>query len=109
VTLIPPPQAPRDETAITADVALRGLTVARIDPALIAELGLPLMAQGVVVTGAQDRAARAGLAPGDVLLAINGVLVQHPADVETLALSDTRRWVIEVMRAGRTIRLAFRT
>jgi len=109
VTLIPPPQAPRDETAITADVALRGLTVARIDPALIAELGLPLMAQGVVVTGAQGRAARAGLAPGDVLLAINGVLVQHPADVEALALSDTRRWVIEVMRAGRTIRLAFRT
>lgn len=109
VTLIPPPQAPRDETAITADVALRGLTVARIDPALIAELGLPLMAQGVVVTGALGRAARAGLAPGDVLLAINGVLVQHPADVDTLALSDTRRWVIEVMRAGRTIRLAFRT
>lgn len=109
VTLIPPPQAPRDETAITADVALRGLTVARIDPALIAELVLPLMAQGVVVTGAQGRAARAGLAPGDVLLAINGVLVQDPADVEALALSDTRRWVIEVMRAGRTIRLAFRT
>lgn len=109
VTLIPPPQAPRDETAITADVALRGLTVARIDPALIAELGLPLMAQGVVVTGAQGRAARAGLARGDVLLAINGVLVQDPADVEALALSDTRRWVIEVMRAGRTIRLAFRT
>lgn len=109
VALTPPPQAPRDETAITADVALRGLTVARIDPALIADLGLPLMAQGVVVTAAQGRAARAGLAPGDVLLAINGVLVQDPADVETLALSDTRRWVIEAVRAGRTIRLAFRT
>ncbi len=72
-TLAPPPQGDRQETTVTDDVALRGLTVARLDPALTADLGLPMNAEGVVVLDARDRAAQAGLRPGDLLLGINGL------------------------------------
>ncbi len=107
-TLSPPPQGDRQPTAVSDDVALRGLTVARLDPALTAELGLPLDAEGVVVLDAQDRAARAGLRPGDLLRAINGTAVHSPADVAALATQATRRWTVDLLRAGEPFRLLFR-
>jgi S1-C subfamily serine protease len=109
VTLVAPPETPdRDTTAITEDVALRGLTVARINPALIAELDLPLAAEGVAVTAVADLAARAGFAAGDILLAINGEVVETPADVAMLARMPVRVWTIDLVRQGQPLRLRFR-
>ncbi|MEY4982929.1 MAG: hypothetical protein RIR62_1195 [Pseudomonadota bacterium] len=109
VTLVAPPDTPaRDTTAITEDVALRGLTVARINPALIAELDLPLAAEGVAVTAVADLAARAGFAAGDILLAINGEVVETPADVAMLARMPVRVWTIDLVRQGQPLRLRFR-
>ena len=108
VVLAPPPALEAEEVAVTDDVPLRGLTVARLDPARIDALGLPLMAEGVVVTGAEDRAARTGLQRGDVLLSINGTPVADPAEVPRLASERRRLWGIEVLRGGQTLRLLFR-
>jgi Do/DeqQ family serine protease len=109
VTLIAPPDSPdRQTTAITEDVALRGLTVARINPALVAEFDLPLMAEGVAVTAVADLAARAGLQAGDVILGINGEAVGTPADVAMLARMPVRLWTIDLMRQGQPLRLRFR-
>ncbi|QYK42538.1 MAG: trypsin-like peptidase domain-containing protein [Paracoccaceae bacterium] len=108
VALIPPPVGDRDETAITGDVALRGLTVARIDPALIAEHGLPFSASGTLVTDARDRAARAGLRPGDILVAINGQPVRSPGDVARLSGDRPRLWQVEALREGQRVILRFR-
>ena len=109
VTLIAPPETPpRDPVTITGPVSLRGLTVARINPALSAEMGLPMEAKGVVVTQVQDLAAQVGLRPRDVLLAINGRAVAAPQDVAAAAQEQSRRWAIDVNRAGQIVRLRFR-
>ncbi|MFN4128666.1 MAG: PDZ domain-containing protein, partial [Paracoccaceae bacterium] len=109
VTLIAPPEMPpRGPVTIEGAVALRGLTVARINPALSAEIGLPMDADGVVVTQVQDLAAQIGLRPGDVLLAINGRTVTQPQDAADAAQEQTRRWAIDVNRGGQIVRLRFR-
>lgn len=109
VTLIAPPELPpRNAVDVTGDVALRGLSVARINPAVTAELGLALPAEGVVVTQVSDLAARVGLTVGDVLIAINDIPIQSPADVMTAASQATRRWSIALIRQGKTVQLRFR-
>ena len=49
-----------------------------------------------------------GLTVGDVLLAINGIPIQSPADVVTAASQATRRWSIALVRQGKTVQLRFR-
>lgn len=109
LTLAPAPDdPPRDAVTVTEDVALRGLTVARINPAVAEELDLPLQSQGVAVLASGDLSARAGLQAGDILLAINGAAVAHPQDVLALAAMQTRIWSIDLVRQGQTVRLRFR-
>ena len=110
VTLIAPPDSPpREARRIAGESVLRGATVARINPAVAAELDLPTaIASGIAVQGAEDLAARFGLLRGDVILGINGVAVTDPAKVEALSAPTTRRWGIEVLRQGRQMLLRFR-
>lgn len=103
-----PDDPPREQTSVTADVGLRGLTVVRINPAVMEELGLPMQAEGVAVLMAEDLSARAGLRPGDIILGINGVAVEEPLDVLALAETGARVWVLDLIREGRTLRLRFR-
>lgn len=109
VTLATAPDTPdRQTTTITDDVALNGLTVARINPAVVAELDLPLNASGVVVTDARGIAGRAGFQRGDLVVAINGRAIIAPADVAMAAQDQTRIWAIDLLRAGQPLRLRFR-
>ena len=87
---------------------MRGLTVARINPAVADELGLPPQAEGVIVMAVEDLAARAGLQPGDIILAINGQLITTTADVEAAASERTRLWQVDITRQGQGLRLRFR-
>jgi len=108
VALISPPEdPPRDTQEITGRVALAGLAVARINPAVIAELDLPLSAEGVVALSVGGLAARAGFRPGDILLAVNGARIETPQDVAAAARANTRRWEADVLRDGRALRLRF--
>lgn len=107
--LIPAPDLPpREQSVVVADVALRGLTVARINPAVAEEMRLPINAEGVVVVQAEDLAGRAGFRPGDVIAAINGAPVTSPADVLALAEAPVRVWVVDLVRQGRGMRMRFR-
>ena len=109
VALIAPPEVPaRDAVEVTVDSPLRGVAVARINPAVAAELAMPLPDAGVVVTKATDIAARVGLAVGDVVVAINDMAIQSPADVGAAARLATRRWAITLIRQGQTVQLRFR-
>ncbi len=109
VALVLPPDSDAQPLAITNDVALRGLTVAPVGPTAIAAYDLPLNATGVVVTAVADRAAQSGLAPGDVILAINSVAVNTPEDVAAEAFARTRTWTLDILRKGQRARLVFRT
>jgi Do/DeqQ family serine protease len=109
VALIAPPEEPaRAPLTITENVALRGLSVETINPAVIAEHGLPLSASGVVVTAAQDRVRRIGLRPGDILLAINDHGISHSQDVARAVREPVRLWQIDLVRDGRRSTLRFR-
>lgn len=106
--IMPPDQPDRQARAVDGASALRGLGVARINPAVIAEMNLSPEASGIVVTAARDFAARAGLRAGDMLLAINGEAVLSTDDVVRLARAQTRNWQIEALRDGRRVVLRFR-
>lgn len=105
--VLPPKSNTRGEVAITTG-GLAGLSVADIDPALIAALDLPLSAQGVVITTVVGPLTRAGMAAGDILLGINGAEVTSAEDVRTIAATDARGWSVDLSRAGQVLRLRFR-
>ncbi len=74
----------------------------------IAELQLPLDAQGVVLLQAEDIAREVGLLPGDILIGLNGVPVTTPDEALALAREPVRRWQIDLLRGGQALRLRFR-
>ena len=109
IDLIAPPDSPdRQARTVEGRVALRGLSVVRINPAVIAEYGLAPSVEGILVTELADLAARTGLLPGDVLLSINGEQVTTTEDVIRAARTQTRNWQIEALRDGRRVLLRFR-
>lgn len=109
VTLIAPPDVPpRDAITITEDVAFRGLSAAQINPAVVAEMGLPMTAKGVVVTEATDLAARIGFRVGDIVLGVNGRQIETTNDLVLASQEQTRRWALDLLRDGQILRLRFR-
>lgn len=109
IDLMLPREIPdRQARMVEARTALRGLSVARINPAVIAEYNLTPDSEGILVTALADFSARTGLRPGDILLTINGVAVSTTQEVVALAREQTRTWLIEVLRDGRRVVLRFR-
>ena len=49
-----------------------------------------------------------GLKPGDILLQINGLVVETPSDAVTALQAGGRRWQVDVLRQGQPLRLRFR-
>jgi Do/DeqQ family serine protease len=106
VALMAPPDTPSRDTLTLGDSSLLpGLSVARINPAVIAELNLQIETEGVVVLSAGPYGARLGLRDADVIIAINGVPITHPSEVDAV-LKGIRSVEIIVQRGDR--RLAFR-
>ena len=109
LTLIAPPDSPpRDRTEVPAALALAGAVLERINPALIAERNLAQDAEGVLVAEVGGLAAEVGLKPGDILLQINGLVVETPSDAVTALQAGGRRWQVDVLRQGQPLRLRFR-
>lgn len=108
VDMISPPDVPARETVSLGErTALPGLQVARINPAVVAELGLAIEADGVVVLDQGPFGGQVGLQPGDVLVGINGQRVDAPRDVDLL-LRRPGLQQIEVRRGDRRLLLRFR-
>jgi Do/DeqQ family serine protease len=106
-------EAPPDDAAgapviVSPGLPLAGLTVADLTPRLLAEFGLPVDAEGVVVLAPGARGGRGGLQQGDVILAVNGRAVQSATDVAEAAAEGGRNWYFELVRQGRRLRLFFR-
>ncbi len=109
IDLVAPPEIPdRAARTVEGQTALHGLSVARINPAVIAEFTLPPDADGILVTDLSDLSARTGLRRGDILLSVNGVRIESTDDVVRLAAEPTRNWQIEALRDGRRVVLRFR-
>lgn len=109
IALIAPPEdPPRDPVEITGNVALRGLEVETINPAVIARNALPISARGVHVRAARDRARRVGLRAGDIVREINGVRVETGRDLERAMDQQTRLWEVLYERDNQRNLLRFR-
>ena len=85
-----------------------GLQVAGVTPELRRRFDLPSDAEGVVVTEVDESgpAAARGIEPGDLVVAVGGVRVRTPADVETLlqAAVERRPSVEVVLQRGDRLR-----
>lgn len=109
VALIAAPEVPtRDQLTLPERSAFPGLTLARINPAVLAELNLPLEVEGVAVVDAGAFAARAGLRTGDVILTINGVALTHPDIAADLLSGQVRAVELTVQRGAQRISMRFR-
>ncbi|GGH40689.1 Do/DeqQ family serine protease [Cribrihabitans marinus] len=103
-----PDEPPAQRTMLDDGTILPGLVLARANPAVIADLGLPISAEGVVVVDPGRYGARAGLRRGDQIAAVNGAAIEAPADAEAL-LRDPGRWLqLDVLRQGKRLSLRFR-
>ncbi|HOV61236.1 MAG TPA: trypsin-like peptidase domain-containing protein [Candidatus Hydrogenedentes bacterium] len=89
----------------------RGQAIAETDPYTLSQLGI-VVDTGVLVTEVvkDSPSAKAGLRPGDVVLAINGEVVEHPLDVDFInwALFVGDAAVFDVVRGGKTTRLTLK-
>jgi len=109
VDLIAAPEVPaRDALTLPERSAFPALTLARINPAVLAELNLPLEVEGVAVMDAGPFGARAGLRKGDVVLTINGVALTHPDIAADLLSGKVRAIEMSVQRGAQRIQMRFR-
>ena len=109
VILIAAPDSP-DRAALTVETRniLNGLSVANANPAVIAEMGLPLEISGVVVTGVEGVALRTRLQPGDILRRINGQQIRDTADLDRISRLQANRYEIGFERGGQRVSVRLR-
>lgn len=103
-----PDDPPRAQIVLDERSVLPDLTIARVNPALMSEMNLPLETVGVAVTDAGRFGLRVGLRTGDVILAINGVDITHPDEVATVLGGQVRRIDMLILRGARRVSLRFR-
>ena len=100
VTLIAAPGQTTTSVTLGRGSVFAGLALADLSPALIEKLGLPLTAEGVVVTEVSGPARRIGLTPGDIVTALNGTPVRRAQDFADLVAAGARGWQVELVRDG---------
>ena len=110
VALIAAPEVPsRDQMTLPRGSLLPELTLARINPAVLSELNLPLEVEGVAVIDIGRFAARTGLHTGDVIVELDGIVLTHPDEVAAILAGDVRRIDMVVQRGAQPIAIRFRS
>ncbi|MGH1353817.1 MAG: trypsin-like peptidase domain-containing protein [Thalassovita sp.] len=109
VAMILAPEMPeRATTVLGKRSVLPGLQLSNVNPAVVAQYGLPLSATGVVVEVPGPYGARAGLRPGDILEEINGEAVHTSTKARDALTENMRVLSLEVKRGLQRLRLRFR-
>jgi S1-C subfamily serine protease len=106
IHLTPAPETvPRDERKIGGRSPFAGTTVVNMSPAVADEFGVEGSDTGVMVSDvAQNSPARQiGLAPGDIILDVNGESVDSTARMQQLASQNARVWRFTVNRNGQIL------
>jgi len=109
VTLMNAPDVPARAQRVTGrDTPVPEVTLVNINPRVLAEFGLPLSSDGVVVAETGPYGARAGLRAGDVISEINGERVSDTG-AALRALEASGRWLgLLIVRGGKPLQLKFR-
>lgn len=108
MALKPAPETPpRKLTQLKGNQPLTGVMVANLSPAFAEELSLSPGLVGVIVTEmpARSPAARIGVQPGDIILAIGGEKVQVVDDLVRLVATPRRVWELRIRRDDQILSL----
>ena len=109
VELIAAPDFPPRETLRLADDSvLPGLSISRVNPAVVSEMNLPLETQGVVVMEPGRFGARAGMRAGDVIVSVNGIEITHTDEIAALFAGQVRQFEVLLQRGTQRNLLRFR-
>jgi Do/DeqQ family serine protease len=101
-----PEDPPANRTALSKDHPMGGATVANLSPALAEELGLDMMAEGVIVLEVVrgSRAGQFSLRPGDKIAEVNGNTLDSVARLDAYWGTYDGEIYITVLRRGRSLR-----
>jgi Do/DeqQ family serine protease len=101
-----PETPPREALTIQGRSPFDGALVMNVSPAVSEELSLQGASAGVVVASVGDNttAAQIGLQKGDIVLAVNGTVIEKTHDLERAAADHPRWWDVTIRRGGETIR-----
>ncbi len=112
VRAIAPPDDPdRAQMALSGQHILNGAVVARINPAVVVELGLDAdNLEGVAIIAApRGSYAQRVVKAGDIILEVNGKRVKTPRDIETyMSGNDSNAAQLTIKSNGRTRRVVVR-
>ena len=100
-----PETTARDETLMEGNTPFTGLVVANLSPAVADELGLPSGSTGVVASDVKGGPARRIFRKGDVLLEVNGVVIDSVDTLNSAVKTGEGFWQFAINRAGRVIRM----
>ena len=100
-----PETTARDETLMEGNTPFTGLVVANLSPAVADELGLPSGSTGVVAADVKGGPARRIFRKGDVLLEVNGVVIDSVDTLSSAVKTGEGFWQFAINRAGRVIRM----
>lgn len=103
-----PEDPPRDGLVTDRRTAIPGLAVQTLNPAVVAEMGLPTGLEGVVITDPGALGARVGLRSGDVVQQVNGIDIQTTAELEEALTDVGRRLDLGLIRGGQGMTLRLR-
>ncbi len=93
-----PAEGPTSAMGGDKEVDRTGLAVAELDPEQKRQLGIR---SGVLVENASGAAARAGVRPGDVILAVNNREVNNAADLQRMINDAKRNSVALLVKRGK--------
>ena len=100
-----PETTARNETLLKGRSPFAGLVVANLSPAVADELGLDSTATGVVATEVKGGPARRFFRKGDVILEVNGVVIDSVDTLNSAINESQGYWQFALNRGGRVLRL----
>ncbi len=106
IKLIPAPESPsRDPIKLTGYSPFAGMTVVNLSPAVMEELSIRGVSEGVAVSEIEEgsRAAMVNFQKGDVILSINDHTIGTTRDLAMAARSRTDYWKLTIARGGEVI------
>ncbi|MBL4837672.1 MAG: Do family serine endopeptidase [Kordiimonadaceae bacterium] len=101
---LPPEDPAREEQTLDGKHPFQGVTIANLSPRFNEELQIDPFLKGVVVLKVGNRTAAARyqfLAPGDILLGVNGTRVEYVSDLSEAIDETSERYVYQFRRRGR--------
>jgi Do/DeqQ family serine protease len=104
--LIPAPETPaRDPVKLSGSSPFSGMTVINLSPAVLEELSIRGVSEGVVVSEIEEgsRAAMVNFQKGDVIQSINDQTIRTTAELDEAVRFRHNYWKLTIARGGEVI------